>query len=374
VKTHSCSLVLGALAALFVSACGSNGATTGSGTNSVGATTGAGGSPGSGGAGGAATGATGGASSTASATAGVGGAGGDPATTATAATSSSSASGSSGTGGSGGFGTIFTILLENHDYDQVVGSANTPYINSLIGKYGLATNYQDSMLHPSLPNYLYLITGAKQYPGIIDLDPSGNGVFPVDADNLGNQLQLAGIHWRSYQEDSGSPCNLNGNGLYEPKHDPFLYFKDIQNNAAVCDARNVDYSQFPADLAGGTYQYMWITPNMTNNGHDPTGDPVASIKQTDLWLSTEVPKILASTAYQNNGVLFIAWDEGTGTFGTTDHVAMIVVSPKLKSAGMKVATALSHASYLRTIEDIFGISNKLGAAQNATSLAEFFSP
>ena len=28
----------------------------------------------------------------------------------------------------------------------------------------------------------------------------------------------------------------------------------------------------------------------------------------------------------------------------------------------------------RTIEDIFGISNKLGAAQNATSLAEFFSP
>jgi hypothetical protein len=41
---------------------------------------------------------------------------------------------------------------------------------------------------------------------------------------------------------------------------------------------------------------------------------------------------------------------------------------------MKVATPLSHASYLRTIEDIFGISNKLGAAQNATSLAEFFTP
>jgi hypothetical protein len=358
--------VLGALAALFVSACGSTGATTGSGTNSVGATTGAGGSPGSGGAGGTAT------SAASTTTAGVGGSGGDPATTGSAATSS--ASGSSGTGGSGGFGTIFTILLENHDYDQVVGSANTPYIDSLIGKYGLATDYQDSMLHPSLPNYLYLITGAKQYPGILDLDPSGNGVFPVDADNLGNQLQLAGIHWRSYQEDSGTPCNLDGNGLYEPKHDPFLYFENIQNNAAVCDARNVDYSQFPADLAAGTYQYMWITPSMTNNGHNPTGDAVASIKQTDLWLSTEVPKILASTAYQNNGVLFITWDEGTGTFGTTDHVAMIVISNKLKSAGMKVATPLSHASYLRTIEDIFGITNKLGAAQNATSLAEFFSP
>ena len=365
-KTHSCSLVLGALAALFVGACGSPEATTGSGSNSTGAITGAGGASGSGGAGGVATGATGGAASTTTAS----GSGGDPATTG----SSTSTSGTSGSGGSGGFGTIFTILLENHDYDQVVGSADTPYINSLIGKYGLATSYQDSMLHPSLPNYLYLITGAKQYPGILDLDPSGNGVFPKDADNLGNQLELAGIHWRSYQEDMGIPCNLDGNGLYEPKHDPFLYFTDIQKNVALCEKTNVDYSLFPADLAGGTYQYMWITPNMTNNGHNPSGDPSAAVKQSDLWLSKEVPKILASAAYQDNGVLFITWDEGTGTFGTTDHVAMIVISPKLKSAGMKVATPLSHAGYLRTIEDIFGIGNKLGAAQNATSLAEFFSP
>jgi hypothetical protein len=367
VKSLQSSLVLGAFAALFVSACGSSGATTGSGSNSVSATTGADG-PGGAGAGGAGD----------TSTAGVGGAGGavgvGGGATSVTSSAASSTSGSSGTGGSGGFGTIFTILLENHDYDQVVASVNTPYINSLIGKYGLATDYQDSMLHPSLPNYLYLITGAKQYPGIIDLAPSGNGVFPVDADNLGNQLELAGIHWRSYQEDSGTPCNLDGNGLYEPKHDPFLYFKNIQKNAAICNNRSVDYSQFPADLAGGTYQYMWITPNMTNNGHNPTNDPVAAIKQADTWLSTEVPKILASQAYQNNGVLFITWDEGTGTFGTTDHVAMIVISPKLKSAGMKVATPLSHASYLRTIEDIYGISDKLGAAQNATNLMEFFKP
>ncbi len=369
-NTHSCSLVLGALAALSVSACGSPEATTVGGSTGSGSLTGAGGTSGSGGAGGAPTGATSSAASTATAS----GSGGDPATTGSAASTSASTSASSGSGGSGGFGTIFTILLENHDYDQIVGSADTPYINSLIGKYGLATSYQDSMLHPSLPNYLYLITGAKQYPGFFDLDPSGNGVFPKDADNLGNQLETAGVHWRSYQEDMGSPCNLSGNGLYEPKHNPFLYFDDIQGNAALCAKTSVDYSSFPADLAGGTYQYMWITPNMTNNGHDPSGDPSAAVKQSDLWLSKEVPKILASTAYQNNGVLFITWDEGTGTFGTTDHVAMIVISPKLKSPGMKVATALSHASYLRTIEDIFGISNKLGAAQNATSLAEFFSP
>src|SRR4051812_37006276 len=36
---------------------------------------------------------------------------------------------------------IFTIVLENHDYAEIVGSSNAPYINSLINQYGLATNY-----------------------------------------------------------------------------------------------------------------------------------------------------------------------------------------------------------------------------------------
>src|SRR5512135_2884511 len=48
--------------------------------------------------------------------------------------------------------TIFTIVLENHDYAEIVGSSNAPYINSLIAQGGLATKYKDTA-HPSLPNY-----------------------------------------------------------------------------------------------------------------------------------------------------------------------------------------------------------------------------
>jgi phosphatidylinositol-3-phosphatase len=360
VKSLLKPLVPGALAALLVSACGSNGATTGSGTNSVGATSGVGGSGGSG------PGGTGGAGGASTATTGAGGAG--------STTSTGTGTGTGGGGGSGGFGTVFTILLENHDYNEIVGSADAPYLNSLIGTYGLATNYQDSGKHPSLPNYLYLISGDTQYPGVIDVNPDWFPYFPSDADNLGHQLEVAGVNWRSYQEDMGAACTLDTVGSYAPKHDPFVYFKNIQNNAALCANRNVDYSQFPADLAAGTFQYMWITPNLTNDGHDPTGDPKAALKQSDLWLGVEVPKILASDAYKKNGVLFITWDEAEGRNGNSkDQVPMIVISPKLKSPGMKVATALSHASYLATIEEIHGLP-KLGAAQSATSLMEFFSP
>jgi hypothetical protein len=358
-KLLSKLVVPGALGAIFLSACGQGEATTGSGANSVGATVGVGGSGGEEPAG------AGGATTT-----GTGGSGGDGATT------SSSGSASTGTAGSGGsgFGTVFTILLENHDYKEIVGSANAPYINKLIAKYGLATSYKDSGMHPSLPNYLYLITGAKQYPGTIDVLPTLFGVFPKDADNLGNQLELAGIEWRSYQESMGAACGLANDGDYAPKHTPFLYFKGIQLDAALCSKRDVDYSHFAADLAAGTYQYMWITPNLLSDGHNPTTDPVKGLKQSDAWLGKEVPKILASDAYQKDGVLFITWDEAAGRNGNSkDQVPMIVISPRLKSAGMKVGTALTHASYLATVEDIFGLP-RLGAAQDATSLVEFFNP
>ena len=46
--------------------------------------------------------------------------------------------------------TVFTIVLENMDYNEIVGSTHAPYLNSLIASYGLATNYKDTG-HPSLP-------------------------------------------------------------------------------------------------------------------------------------------------------------------------------------------------------------------------------
>src|SRR5262245_59442859 len=53
--------------------------------------------------------------------------------------------------------TVFTIVLENHDYNEIVGSPNAPYINSLIAQYGLAANYKETG-NPSLPNYLNMIS------------------------------------------------------------------------------------------------------------------------------------------------------------------------------------------------------------------------
>lgn len=275
---------------------------------------------------------------------------------------------------------IFTILLENHDYAEIVSktpgdapSKNAPYINSLIKQYGLATNYKDTG-HPSLPNYLNMISGANQYPGIIDLDPT-NYPFPVAQPNLGDQLTTANIKWRSYQESAPSACALAGSGNYAPKHDPFLYFTNIQkrnNSADFCKSISVDYAKnFATDLASNEYRYMWITPNLLDDGHNPTSDPVTGLKTSDTWLKNNLQPILDSDGYKAGGIIFITWDEAEARNGDDpDQIPMIIVSNRIKSPGMTLGTAFTHGSYLATIEDYFGLP-RLATVTSATNLMGF---
>ncbi len=153
---------------------------------------------------------------------GSGGSSGDDNTTADAPTTHDGPNGTHDAPSASGPVTVFTIVLENHDYNEIVGSPNAPYVNSLIAQGALATNYKDTN-HPSLPNYLHMISGADQYPGFLDVGPNQWPYFPAMQPNLGSQLQTAAVKWRSYQESMGTACNLTDAGNYATKHDPFLF-------------------------------------------------------------------------------------------------------------------------------------------------------
>src|SRR5438046_1152078 len=130
-------------------------------------------------------------------------------------------------------------------------------------------------------------------------------------------------------------------------------------NAPRCLQHVRPYSEFLTDLANNTVaRYNFITPHLCHDMHNtcaPLNDPVL---QGDTWLSTEVPKILASQAYRNNGVLFITWDEGDSVDGP---IGMIVLSPKGKGAGYSNTIAYDHSSTLRTVQEIFGVTPLTGA-------------
>src|SRR5256885_1845975 len=264
------------------------------------------------------------------------------------------------------FSHIFEIVMENHEYSSVIGRPDAPYVNNLAATYGLATNYFAAS-HPSLPNYLALTAGST-----FGIASDCTTCF-VNATHIADQVESSGRSWKAYMEDMPTPCYMAASaGNYAMKHNPFLYFTDIRNNAARCAAHVVPFTQFGVDMSANQLpNFVWITPNMCNDTHD------CSVSTGDAWLGTVVPRIIGSAGFRNGGVLFITWDEGSSNASCCGdawggHVATLVISQK-SIAGARSSIAENHYSLLRTIEDGFGLVH-LGAAgwSSSVPMREYF--
>jgi len=251
-------------------------------------------------------------------------------------------------------GTVFTIVMENHSANEILGNSAAPFINKLADQNAVASGYHDSYVHPSEPNYIWMVAG--QNFGILDdNDPISHTIDSKD--HLADQLETAGLSWKTYQESMGGPCGLQSHGRYAAKHNPFVYFSDVNGwdgtafqPSARCNEHVVDYTQFDVDLAANALpRYVFITPNLDNDMHD------GSIQQGDQWLEREVGKILSSAAFNNNGVLFLLWDEGGGTFGAGDDPPFLAISPHAKQ-GYTSTADYDTSSYLKTVQTMLGIA------------------
>ena len=107
--------------------------------------------------------------------------------------------------------------------------------------------------------------------------------------------------------------------------------------------------------------------------HNSSGCATSSrVRNGDNWLAAEIPKILASAAYSNNGAILVTWDEGTG--GVSGPFGTIVTSSWAKGGGYRNTNRFDHATTLRTVQEIFGVRPFLYAAAGAPSLADLFKP
>jgi phosphatidylinositol-3-phosphatase len=259
---------------------------------------------------------------------------------------------------------FFIIVMENKEAGQIVGSAEAPYINGLAAQYGRAAKYY-GIRHPSLPNYLAL-TGGDTFGIITDCTTCF-----VKADNIANQLESAGRSWRAYMESMPQPCFVGNSGKYAQKHDPFIYYDNVRTDAARCH-KIVPLTQLDADLQTNAIpDYVWISPDLCSDMHD------CPIRTGDAWLQTWVPKIIASPAWQDKGVLIITFDEGNSLAGCCRYAAggqvdTLVISP-LARPGFVSPVAYDHYSLLRTIEAAWELPF-LGKAGEPSSpaMADFF--
>jgi hypothetical protein len=272
-------------------------------------------------------------------------------------------------------------MMGSRDWAFIKGSTSAPYINSLLAKAAHAEQYyRPPNNQPSEPNTIWLEAGSNL--GIMDdLDPLTN--HQATTQHLVTLLTSASIPWKAYAEDiSGQDCPLMPTKNFVPSHTPMLFFDDVTDtmspNSASCMAHVRPYSELAADLASNTVaRYNFITPNLCNDMDGAISCRQANvnlIKTGDTWLSAEVPKITASAAYKDGGVIFILWDQGTESVrGTSDDgpIGCIVLSAKAK-AGYTSNTKWTHSSMLRTTQEIFGVTPLLGAAAASNDLAEMF--
>src|SRR6266566_6915189 len=190
------------------------------------------------------------------------------------------------------FSHIYVIVMENHEYGSIVGNTHAPFINALIRRYGLATNYT-AVAHPSEPNYLALWAGSTF--GIRD-----DSVHNIAGRNVADQLAAHGRSWHVYAQDLPRICStvsaayggvdlVGAAGWYARKHEPAINFTDISGNWSRC-SRITRLSSFSPTAAS----LELIVPNMTNDMHDGT------IAQGDGFLHAFVPRITGSSAFPSS--------------------------------------------------------------------------
>lgn len=266
---------------------------------------------------------------------------------------------------------VVWVVLENHSYPQLIGPAGSdpgrrsPYLNSLARRCGSASNYV-SVTHPSLPNYLAMVSG--QTGGVRrSCTPAS---CPQRRPTILDELTGAGSSWRIYAEDMPSPCYRRDAGRYVVRHNPATYFP-----VSGCARHDVPMGtptrgRLVDDLAGNRLAALSIVvPNQCNNTHD------CEIGTGDRWLSRLIPRVVGSPAYRaGRTALVVTWDEGAG--GQAGHaclarpdvscrIATVVVSPTTRP-GTRVAARLSHYSLLEATSRMLGMP-LLGHARDAAT-------
>ena len=173
---------------------------------------------------------------------------------------------------------------------------------------------------------------------------------------------------------------------YAARHNPFVYFHSIIDSAD-CAANVVDLD---AAAAGSRERANDAEPlvhhaDLCNDAHDEPcvdGRPGGLVSADAFAAASGCPQILASPAYQEDGLLIVTFDEAEATTASAccasrrpEHPMPAAsraaaaagparsLSPRSSSPAPVNDTPYNHYSLLRTVEDIFGLAHLGFAAQ-----------
>jgi len=218
------------------------------------------------------------------------------------------------------------------------------YYYALSDHFTLCGNYFCSLLGPSTPNRLSLMTataggntsntvarGSLDWPTIVDL------------------LDTYKVSWKCYNLGTGTGTSLEDFNV-------LVYFKRWQNDPRL----NFKEDDYQKDLDAGTLpQVSFLITESLISEHPP-----ADIQMGQHTMSEVIKALMASKLWQSSA-LFFTYDEGGGFFdhvpppqmdayGMGFRVPMLVVSPWARR-GYVSGQLYEHSSILKFIERRFGL-------------------
>ena len=188
---------------------------------------------------------------------------------------------------------VVVVVLENKARGQVLGNPDAPAFNAFARQGAVLRAYR-GVTHPSLPNYLALVSGSTH--GITSDCTS----CTVAGRSLADTLEARKLTWKAYAE--GLPrAGWTGpsRGRYAKKHVPFLYFRRVLDRPARLK-RVVPLTQLARDRAAGRLpNFALVVPDLCHDMHD------CSVATGDAWLKRFLPPLLKLPGT----AVFVVFDE-----------------------------------------------------------------
>jgi phospholipase C len=244
---------------------------------------------------------------------------------------------------------LVVVIEENHSFGQIIGSPAAPFVNRLAARGILLTDYH-AVTHPSLPNYLAILSGGTNR---IRSDCSN---CTIAGPTLVDQLEARHLSWAAYLQGLPESCStVAGAGAYTEAVDPFMHATRVRDVPARC-ARVLPFRDFRADLAAGRLPAVtFVVPDLR---HDMHSGPV---RVADAWLRRLFQELAASAVWRQDTRIVVTFDEGArmdtrsccGGLGQGGLIPTIVAGPQV-AAGCD-PTPYTHYSLLRSIELAFGL-------------------
>jgi hypothetical protein len=259
---------------------------------------------------------------------------------------------------------VIIIMEENHGFNELIGSANAPYMNEL-AKQGALFTQSHGIAHPSQPNYLALYSGGTQ--GVLD-DACLQQTTPYTTPNLGASLISHGFSFKGYAQTMPSEGFLDcvytksastAGYLYARKHAPWVNWQGTKANNIPASCSQ-PMTAFPSDFTK-LPTLSFVIPDMDYDMHNigAPGD-AAAIQRGDKWLKENIDAYV-QWAKTHNSLLIVTFDEDD--YKTMNQIPTMFIGANVTPG--KYDEKIDHYNLLHTLEAMYGLPTIAADAQAA---------